>query len=428
MLKGLGNVVVKEVKELVRDPKILIGMIIIPLLLFPLMGLAVRISTESAVESAKKISVGVMNQDVRGNFSLDLIDFLRMSSITVVNIETTNETEAVKLVQESNMTAFIIIPADFSYNITNDLGAKLKVYVVFRGTGFAESAGSTTITTLVDAFGKIIALEKVGQNPNMLNPISLLQQSIVKGRVVAVTPSVLFGLVMSQYVGMPIGIMMLTVFAMQIAATSVASEKEEKTLETLLTMPTSRFNILVGKLAGSVIVAAVGALAYVIGFNYYMGSFTAAFPTQAGVDLATLGLAPTMLSFIVLGASLFVTLVSALALAIVISSFAEDVRSAQTTVGYLYFLLFIPMFFTMYSDIGSLPMSLRIILLAIPYTHPMLAARAAFTEDYTTAVFGIAYVSIFTVVVLYIAAKIFTTEKILTMKLRLRRRRPKREE
>ena len=159
-----------------------------------------------------------------------------------------------------------------------------------------------------------------------------------------------------------------------------------------------------------------------------MGSFTAAFPTQAGVDLSTLGLAPTTSSFLILGASLFVTLVSALALATVVSSFAEDVRSAQTIVGYLYFVMFIPMIFTMYSDIGSLPMALRIVLLAIPYTHPMLAARAAFTEDYTTAVFGIIYVSIFTVVVLYIAAKIFTTEKILTMKLRLRRQRPKREE
>jgi ABC-2 type transport system permease protein len=86
------------------------------------------------------------------------------------------------------------------------------------------------------------------------------------------------------------------------------------------------------------------------------------------------------------------------------------------------------MLFMMYSDIGSLPIPLRIILLAIPYTHPMLAARAAFTGDYTTAVLGIAYVSIFTVVVLYIAAKIFTTEKILTMKLRLRRQKTKKEE
>jgi len=54
--------------------------------------------------------------------------------------------------------------------------------------------------------------------------------------------------------------------------------------------------------------------------------------------------------------------------------------------------------------------------------------RASFTGDYTTAVLGIAYVTAFTLVVLYIAARIFTTEKILTMRLRLRRRKLKGEE
>jgi ABC-2 type transport system permease protein len=58
----------------------------------------------------------------------------------------------------------------------------------------------------------------------------------------------------------------------------------------------------------------------------------------------------------------------------------------------------------------------------------MLAARASFTGDYATAILGITYVSIFTLVVLYIAAKIFTTEKILTMKLHLRKQKTKKEE
>jgi len=233
---------------------------------------------------------------------------------------------------------------------------------------------------------------------------------------------------MSQYIGMPLGVIMLIVVAMQIAATAVASEKEEKTLETMLTVPISRFTILVGKLAGSVIVAAVGAIAYMAGFTYYMGSFTAAFPSQAGVDLASLGLTLTVPAYLVLGASLFVSLLSALALAIAISSFAEDVRSAQTMVGYLYVMLFVPMIFLAYADINALPLALQLALFAIPFTHPMLAARAAFTEEYTMAVFGIVYVSVFTVVVLYIAAQIFTTEKILTMRLRLGRRKPRKEE
>jgi len=165
-----------------------------------------------------------------------------------------------------------------------------------------------------------------------------------------------------------------------------------------------------------------------VGAGYYMVSFTEAFPSQAGVDLASLGLAPTVLGYIVLGTSLFISLLSVLALAIAISSFAEDVRSAQAMVGYLYIIIFIPMIFLMYSDINAFPLALQLALFALPFTHPMLASRAAFTEQYTTAVLGIVYVSVFTVVVLYIAAQIFTTEKILTMRLRLGRRKPRREE
>jgi ABC-2 type transport system permease protein len=426
LLKGLSNIVVKEVKELIRDPKILVGMIVIPLLLFPLMGLAIRVATQTAAESVKTMSIGVINNDY-GNYSQNLVSFLSVSNLTVTEL-TANLEQIAKDAQESNMTAVVVIPDGFSQNITNNVQAKVHVYAVFRGTGIAETAGPSAVVSIVNIFSRYLALQKVGNNTAILDPVLLSQESIVKGKIASVNPSTLSTLVLSQYIGLPIGISVLLIFAMQIAATSVASEKEDKTLETILTMPVGRFTILLGKLAGSVVVAAVGALAYVVGFNYYMGSFTFASATEPSVDLASVGLAPTIPAYLVLGASLFVTLVSALALAIAVSSFSEDVRSAQSVVGYFYFVIFVPMLFLMYTDIGMLPLGLRLVLLAIPYTHPMLAARASFTGDYITAVFGIAYVTVFTLAVLYIAAKIFATEKILTMRLRLRRQKPKREE
>ena len=73
-------------------------------------------------------------------------------------------------------------------------------------------------------------------------------------------------------------------------------------------------------------------------------------------------------------------------------------------------------------DINALPFPLSIILLAIPFTHSMLATNVAFTGDYVGAIGGIIYMAIFTVVVLYIASRLFGTEKILTAKLRFQRR------
>ena len=204
---------------------------------------------------------------------------------------------------------------------------------------------------------------------------------------------------------------------MQIAATSVAMEKEEKTLETLLTAPVDRFAILMGKVSSTMIVAGVASVTVLVGYSYMLGSITMGIPNTANVDLVALGLVPSAFGYAMLGISLFVTLLSALALAVIMSSFAENVRSAQALVGYIYPLIFIPAMALMYLDINTLPLAIKAIFYAIPFSHPIIASKAVVMGDYTTVIFGIVYVAIFTVVIMYLASRLFATEKILTAKL-----------
>ena len=424
MFKGLFNIIVKEVKELVRDPKILLPMIIIPLIMFPIMGFAIQTSIEAAEGSMEEISVAIMNLD-GGPVAETMMSNLTQWNAKIVQIDDADFTKAFNDVQESNLTALIVIPSGFSQNITEGKTAELEVYTPFRGGSITESTSSSAVSGLLSFFESNIVnqrIEEVSKNPEtFLNPIALSEKSIIKGKGVDINPSVLFGLVISQSTIMPVGIMMLLIFAMQLAATAVASEKEEKTLETLLTLPINRFMILAGKLTGSILVAIVGAIAYLIGFSFYIDSFTGMIPTEVGLDLASIGLAPTLLSYVLLGISLFMALLSALALAISISVFAEDVRGAQALVGPLSILLIFPLIFTMFTDITTLPFPLSTILLAIPFTHPLLAANVAFTGNYLLAIGGIIYMAIFTVGVLYVAARLFGTEKILTAKLKFRK-------
>lgn len=413
MLKGLGNVIVKELKELLRDPKILIGMLIVPLVMFPIMGFVIRGAMESTEERLQSLQVGVANFD-HGTIAKNLTDFLdSLPTLTLININASDVDDAVeKLQTETNATDLIVIPPGFSENVSQGYPAIIEIYSVFSGAGgIAETATSSVVSGYLELFKK----EKLAPDPFQTVP-----KSIVKGERTDVPPSVLFSIMYSQVFALPVTISILLVFSMQIAATSVASEKEEKTLETLLSLPISRFTILLGKLAGSTIVAAVGAIAIIVGFNYYMGSFMVIGDMGVSVDLAAIGLAPTLLGYAVLGASVFMSLLSALALAIIISAFSEDVRGAQSIVGYLYVVIMLPMFIIMFTDFNSLPLAARIILLAIPYTHPMLAAQATLTGNFLMAIFGVAYVALFTVALLYLAAKLFATEKILTAKLKFR--------
>ncbi len=414
-------------KELIRDPRILLGIILVPLLMFPLMGFMMRTSQEAAMESMKNLSVAIIDLD-NDVFAQDLTDFLEVhGNLKVETLDASSIDEVARYVQDSNVTAVIVVPEDFSNNLKNGKKGELKIYGVFRGGSIAESGAFSVVDNLLKSFEQSLirqTLEQTSLNPD---PVNVSSKSIIKGKPADVNPETLFAVAMSQFFGFPFAIMMLIILAMQLAATSVASEKEEKTLETLLSLPISRFTLLIGKLTGSVIVAALGAVATIVGVSYYVGSITFGAPTQMTVDISEIGLAPELFGYAILGASLFVSLLSALALAVVVSVFAEDVRGAQSLLAFAYLPLFIPMLVLMFTDINALPLTMRIVLLAIPFTHPMLAARAMITGDYFTAIWGIGYVTIFTLVILYVAARIFATEKILTMQLRLRRRKIREE-
>lgn len=431
MPRPILNIVTKEVKEMMRDPRILLGMVLAPLIIFPLMGFALRTSTEAMQESLRIVPIAVADFD-HGPVAQNLTDFLRsMSNVKVEVINAQNPEEAATLAQASNVTSVVMIPEGFSNNITTGEKAQLKVYSVFRSGGIGESLTLSTAQSLVELFGRNLinatVSAKFPDNPNVLSPLAISQEAIIKGKPEAVNPSALYSFTQAQSLSLPLALFMLIILAMQLASTSVATEKEEKTLETLMSLPLNRFTLLIGKLAGSTLIAAIGAVATILGVVYYMGSFAFGISTQTSVDLAAIGLAPSLLSYIILGVSVFVALLSALALAVVISVFAEDVRGAQSLLGFVYMPLLIPMFALMFTDLNTLPFGFQILLLALPFTHPMLAARATITGDLLLPVLGIGYVAIFTLVILYIAARLFATEKILTAKIRFGRKKTKEE-
>jgi ABC-2 type transport system permease protein len=79
-------------------------------------------------------------------------------------------------------------------------------------------------------------------------------------------------------------------------------------------------------------------------------------------------------------------MLSALALAVIISAFAEDIRSAQSLRR-----LHLPIRFhsasiaLIYLDINTLPFAFKACLVyAIPFSHPVIASKAVIMGDYWT--------------------------------------------
>ncbi|NLF87614.1 ABC transporter permease [Candidatus Bathyarchaeota archaeon] len=419
MLKGFSTILLKELKELMRDPKILIGMIVLPLIMFPVLGLVMGYAVETAQSEALKANLLIVNNDTENSvWTNNFLTYMNYSMNTVVVSGLTPQQVIEQgLLTQNNATMFLLVPEGFGANLTRhaegdfNVTGSVTMYGVFNaGGGIFSGAGGSSVTYLVETFNRAVA-------PDMVNAA---QSSIVKGQIQeGVDSSTLGSLMMTQAIALPLTIMIMLTYAMQIAATSVAMEKEEKTLETLLTTPVDRFAILMGKVASTIIVAGVAAVTVLIGYNYMLGSITSNISGAVGVnvDLVALGLVPSVGGYALLGVSLFFTLLSALALAVVMSAFSENVRGAQALVGYIYPLIFIPSMALMYLDFNSLPLAVQGIFYAIPYSHPIIASRAVVTGDYLTVILGIIYVAVFTIVIMYVASRLFATEKILTAKL-----------
>jgi len=427
---ALSNLVKKEIKEMLRDPKILLGMILMPLIVFPIMGAAINVSTSAVEESMRKVTLAVMNLD-HGIMADELILSFKALNVSLIDIQAPTVKEAIESLQNSNITTLIVIPQGFTENLTSGLKGELEIYAILRSLSISEGAKTSAANVPINIYEKMLVRQAIKQAfpdrepENVLDPIAVKSFVIFKGRLLNVSPEFLQGIFMSQSFGFPMVIMLLLISAMQIAATSISIEKEEKTLETLLTLPVGRLSILAGKLAGSVVAAAAGALAAMIGVNFYTASIFSFVPANSA-DLSALGLSLSPFAYFLVGVVTFMTIISALALAICIAVFSENVREAQSLIGPFSLFVILPSLVLMFADIDVLPPYFQIILYLMPYTHSILASKAAFTGDYFIIFRSMICISLFTGIVLYIAAKIFTTEKVITARLKFRKPKIKR--
>jgi ABC-2 type transport system permease protein len=326
---------------------------------------------------------------------------------------------------ETNATILLEIPEGYGANISGGERGVLRVYAVLKSVVIAEAGRGSMVEQVVTAYGYTLSVSRIwellqqagitGVDPTAIfSPLSVEYSSVIKGNVVEVPPQSIFGVMMTQGIMLPMMTMILLIFAMQIAAASIAVEKEEKTLEALMTLPVGRLTILAGKLTGSIIVAVAGAVAYIVGFSFYMTPSFGFAGGMGNVDLSDIGLSIGPEGFVLLGVTMFVTLVSGLALALSVAVFTDSVRGAQSLVGVMILPVMVPMLILMFTDLKMLPLLFQVILYTLPFTHSLLASKAVFMGDYLTVLGSILYISLFTLVVLYVAAKIFNSERIIT--------------
>jgi ABC-2 type transport system permease protein len=326
------------------------------------------------------------------------------------------------LVKQKEGVALIVIKHNFTENILNDNHGNIEVFWIMKGAGIFDSISSEVVENLIYSINRKISTSLVERNTTVnasiaLNPMIRIDTTYFKDRVVELSPAAISGILASQSAFIPIIIMMLVIFSGQMIISSMALEKENKTLETLLTLPVKRTSIVAGKITASAVIGLVFAVIYMFGMSVYLQGFQ--FSDQ--INLAQFNLVLTPDDFVLVGISLFIALICALALGMFLGTLAKDYKSAQTLVFPVTMLAMIPMFVTMFVDFDTLPLALKGFIFAIPFSHPMMASRALLFDDYILVIGGIIYISIFALTMIGLVVWVFKTDRLLTGSTRKRK-------
>jgi ABC-2 type transport system permease protein len=86
-------------------------------------------------------------------------------------------------------------------------------------------------------------------------------------------------------------------------------------------------------------------------------------------------------------------------------------------------MVMIPYFISLFADINTVSLPVKIFILAIPFSHPFLVSQNLYLGNYGMIFGGLAYMLVVFTVLVVFAARVFSSDKILTMKLRFGKKR-----
>ncbi len=410
----------KELKEMLTWQTIV--PILVVMLIYSFLGKI--INQEQKKQSAPQ-PVAIVDYD-HSWLSQSMGGILKKANFTVTTYTDGNVEDIVKKVSAEKGSAVLVIPRGFEAGLKERKPQTVQTYTIMRSFSLLGMTGAVKLDAALTAINQYVGDQYIRSSAGGLDP-AIVRNAVtaqpfvtVGGKTAPGNSSEIVNLVMQQTMTIPIVLMLVIILASQMIASSIAGEKENKTLETLLSTPVGRGALVTAKMVAAGLVALLSAAAYMVGMSGYMkgvmGAAGGASPTAAAA-VRTLGLTLNLRGYLLLGTSVFAAIMVALSIAVILGAFAEDLKSVNLIITPLMMMVLLPYLLTMFVDVNSAAPVVRWIIYAIPFSHCFLAAQYIFAHNFTPVIAGILYELLWFFVMAAIAARIFSTDRILTMKL-----------
>ncbi|MBI5209091.1 MAG: ABC transporter permease [Elusimicrobia bacterium] len=413
----------KEVRELL-SPQFLVPIILV-ILLFMVMG---KVLARQNMGSTATETIAVLDLD-RGAVSAGGLERLREAQYQVEAAAGADAAEALRSAERGRATALVVIPPGLEDSAKAQKPHELQIYRIFRGLDVrslvSATMGQRAIRLLADSIGTAAARRRFpGADPAFIkHPITLREHVVVNGKTEPASIAEISGFLQSQTKFVPVVIFMVIALASQMVALTVASEKENKTLEILLSSPVPRRTVVAAKIAGSGLVAMCFTGAYMIGLQVFLNSIVAQGPAQYSETalrgaLVRLGLILSPGGHALIGLSVLCGILCALAIALILGILADDVKAVQAANAPLFVTVLFSYLMTVFVDPAGASAGFRWMLYAIPFTHAFLAPQNALMGRHAAVWLGIAYQAAVFAAFVALASRLFVGETVFTARLR----------
>jgi ABC-2 type transport system permease protein len=436
-MNNLWNLIRKELRELLTPSSL--ASVVVMMVVFIVLGnvLGGQIQEESKVQPFGYVDLTDGTGTSYSSIGMEGVSALyKEPDKYVLNLsaEITSETDTGTIkdvMTKHDISTLIVFTSTYNSNIQNTIAssepttykqAVIDVFYLQNDTSVFSAVSTATASSIVSVINSTVRdyilvnnySVDSGKLPYITASTATSSATFLNGTLhTGVTPDQIYATLSKQTMFVPLIIMLIIVMIGNIVISSMGNEKENKTLETLLTLPVNRTTIVSGKLIGSTIAGLVMGLLYMVGMYFYINGLTST-ASSGGVSMDSLGLTLNIFDWIVIVAVMFLAIVCALGLCMILGAFAKNYKAAQTYIMPISVLALVPMFVTMFSSFDSLPLVAQILVFAIPFSHPMMIMQELMFGNYTMVVGGIVYLIIFAALTIYITVRLYKSDILLT--------------
>ncbi len=387
----------KEIKDTLRDRRTILLLIIFPLVVFPSLILLIVRYTQRQAENAEaeRVEIALIGEEYAPGLRQAVA-----ADTQIVIVPGVSPGDIRNLIREDSLDGAIIVPPDFQDRIEAD--AQASTMILFQSSG-GFNVTERRLRDVVEAYDQEIVsgrISRLALDPDLFDAIDTQPVDLA-------TLQEVLGQEAGGFVPYLFVIFMLTA-AMNVGIDLSAGEKERGTLETLLSSPATRLEIVVGKFLVITLVALASALGAIVAAYVVLrfGVVDEIPPEVMDVVWSVLNV-----KVIAMLATLLVPLAAFFASAVLaIAILAKSFKEAQGTLAPLLMVVIVPVL------LGILPgIELNARTALVPILNVSLATKDVISGTIDPLHLAISYASLFALagLSLWFCVKWFSREETL---------------